>query len=262
VDLTKVTIKPGADLNSASNEELSPLQLAAKHGHLRLVQWLLKSGATVGAADKNGFTALHEAGADAAAQSTEEVGVIEVGTTAAALAEKGERCRSVAKENPSTSNTRLSRVLHSIQRELRLARPGRMIARVCAWSDLGLRRGWGTISSLQAARGANTPWYSTWFLRGGDTRAASRSISSSRDNWMAPVPSAQGCFRRITTVPAVSSWYRGSSVEVIHSDGRDDDLLLAEPIDRGGHHQLPRCLAGAHQCGGHARLCGHDLWTR
>jgi hypothetical protein len=172
VDLTKVTIKPGADLNSASNEELSPLQLAAKHGHLRLVQWLLKSGATVGAADKNGFTALHEAGADAAAQSTEEVGVIEVGTTAAALAEKGERCRSVAKENPSTSNTRLSRVLHSIQRELRLARPGRMIARVCAWSDLGLRRGWGTISSLQAARG-------------GGTRAASRFINSSRDSWMA-----------------------------------------------------------------------------
>jgi hypothetical protein len=39
--------------------------------------------------------------------------------------------------NPSTSNTRLSRVLHSIQRALRLARSGRMIARVCAWSDLG-----------------------------------------------------------------------------------------------------------------------------
>ncbi len=99
-----MTVKAGADINSASNEGLSPLQLAAKHGHLPVVQWLLKSGATVGAADKYGFTALHdaaengqkaavqallEAGADAAAQTTEEVGGIEVGTTAAALAEKG-----------------------------------------------------------------------------------------------------------------------------------------------------------------------------
>jgi hypothetical protein len=56
-----------------------------------------------------------------------------------------------------------------------------MIARVCLWSDLGLRRGWGTICCLQAARDASTP---------------SRSISSSRDSWMAPVPSASS--RRVS----------------------------------------------------------------
>ena len=80
------------------------LQLAAKHGHKSLVNWLIKSGAALDSADKFGFTALHDAaengqtsivralvkaGADPSLTTFKEVGGIAVGTSPTDVAESG-----------------------------------------------------------------------------------------------------------------------------------------------------------------------------
>ena len=60
----------------------------------------------------------------------------------------------------------------------------------------------GRTRSRSADRAASTPWYSTVLARGGGTRDARRSTSSTRDSSMASVPSDQGRLNRIRTPPS------------------------------------------------------------
>ena len=60
--VVKVLLKHGASLKSAVTlHDLTPLHLAARHGHAEVVKVLLENGANLIARDKNGLTPLHTA---------------------------------------------------------------------------------------------------------------------------------------------------------------------------------------------------------
>ena len=54
-------IQKGADVNTGSNEKLTPLMIAAEKGHINALTLLIKFGADVDLQDKNGKTAPHHA---------------------------------------------------------------------------------------------------------------------------------------------------------------------------------------------------------
>ena len=54
-------IEKGADVNTGSNDKLTPLMIAAEKGHINALTFLIKFGADVDLQDKNGKTALHYA---------------------------------------------------------------------------------------------------------------------------------------------------------------------------------------------------------
>ena len=54
-------IQKGADVNTGSNDKLTPLMIAAEKGHINALTLLIKFGADADLQDKNGKTALHHA---------------------------------------------------------------------------------------------------------------------------------------------------------------------------------------------------------
>ena len=61
VDVVKVLIQEGADVNAVDEDKMTTLHVVAQYGHIDIVKLLIQNGADVNAVSKDGRTALHEA---------------------------------------------------------------------------------------------------------------------------------------------------------------------------------------------------------
>ena len=59
VDVVKVLIQNGADVNAVDEYKFTALHLAARHGHVDIAKVLIENGADVNAVQKDKCTALH-----------------------------------------------------------------------------------------------------------------------------------------------------------------------------------------------------------
>jgi ankyrin repeat protein len=61
LDIAKLLIDRGANVDSRNDEQETPLALASSFGHLDIARFLIESGAAVSAPDKEGNTPFHMA---------------------------------------------------------------------------------------------------------------------------------------------------------------------------------------------------------
>ena len=59
VEMARVFLKAGADVNVAAQRGLAPIHAAAKIGHAEIFQALIEAGADVNAATQDGRTPVH-----------------------------------------------------------------------------------------------------------------------------------------------------------------------------------------------------------
>ena len=108
------------------------------------------------------------------------------------------RSPQCGQHHPSTPNTR-NRSVDQVRRRPSGAATAAAETRA---GEPSSGSGFGTTSERHDAFGANTPWYSTWFARGGGTSDARRETSSAGLKTNAAVPSLHARFRRSTTCPS------------------------------------------------------------
>jgi ankyrin repeat protein len=61
IEVAKLLIERGADVNALDEEKWTPLHFASRFGHLDVAKWLLAHGASVNSQKKDGWTPLHSA---------------------------------------------------------------------------------------------------------------------------------------------------------------------------------------------------------
>lgn len=61
VDVVRCLVQNGADVNTRTNDDCTPLMIACKYGQLSVVTFLVEHGAIMDLQDKDGKTALHYA---------------------------------------------------------------------------------------------------------------------------------------------------------------------------------------------------------
>jgi ankyrin repeat protein len=61
LETIKVLVECGADINSKTNDQSTPLHSAAKYGFLEIVQFLVQCGAVINSYDTNNKTPLQQA---------------------------------------------------------------------------------------------------------------------------------------------------------------------------------------------------------
>jgi hypothetical protein len=61
IEISRLLLQNGADVNLKSNDGFTPLHWAASHGHIDILHLLVENGADLEAQEDNGWRALHEA---------------------------------------------------------------------------------------------------------------------------------------------------------------------------------------------------------